>query len=89
VFGGGREEHCKPGSGARERAADLEAVVVAETDVEEHGLGREARDGIQRGRGAIGFCHDCVAAPLQQLPRGARKVGSSSMTSTRGAPAAG
>jgi len=51
-----------------ESAADVEAVVVAEMDVEEHGFGSIALDGIECARGAAGLCHDHVAAALQELP---------------------
>ena len=37
VITGRGEQHGEPGSGAREPGADVETVVIAETDVQEHG----------------------------------------------------
>ena len=47
VVGGRGEQHREPRTSTRQPAADLETVVVTETDVQEHGLRREALDGIQ------------------------------------------
>ena len=69
------EQHREPWTGPREPATDLEAVVAAQTDVQEHRLGGEALHGIQGGRGTAGLCHDRVAAPLQQLARGVPERG--------------
>jgi len=46
------EEDCQPGTGTRQQAAELKAVVVPEVDVQENGVWRVALDGVQRGRGA-------------------------------------
>ena len=55
--------------------ADVETVVDSETDVQEHGLGREALDGIQCGRGTAGLPRHGVTAPLQQQPSCFSEIG--------------
>ena len=69
-LGVGGEEDGKLGACARQRAADGEAVLVAEAHVEEHGVGLVALDRLQCARRAVDGGNHVVAACLQQASGG-------------------
>ena len=69
VLGVRDKQHCQVGPEARELAADREAVVVSQTDVEQHGRRLVVLHSVKRRRGAARFGDNLVAARLEESPR--------------------
>ena len=60
---------------APERPSDVEAVVGAEADVEQYGVGLQEPDRGDRRPAVMGIRHHHVAARPKQLPGGPTKAG--------------
>lgn len=67
---GGHEEDRQLGPGAPEQFADLEAVIIAKTYVQENAIGRVTLDGVQRSRSAPSLSDDLISACGQEHPDG-------------------
>ena len=70
VLVGGREEDRQLGPGAPEQFADLDAVIIAKTHVQENAIRRVTLDGVQRSRSAPSLTDDLISACGQEHPDG-------------------